>query len=145
VSDLTASTDIVETAHISKDDEKEAPPARFDPAELTHEVAALLSSVLRKAEYECAKRIPQAGGNRWYSEPIRLATYAAGGINCWKESPCKYLFGHAEAGQGRVARQTFRSVFFHRGVGRERINRRLMKMNWTFWRKAEFSASPGSR
>jgi len=64
--------------------------ARFDPAGLTHGVAALLSSILRKAECECA--ILQAGGNRWYSGPIRLATYAAGGINCWKESPCQNVY-----------------------------------------------------
>jgi hypothetical protein len=113
---------------------------------LTHEVAALLSSILRNAEYECAKRIPQAGGNRWYSEPIRLAIYAAGGINCWKESPCQNIYSDMlKRHKGASPVILFDLFFFHRGVGRERINRRLMKMNWTFWRKAEFSASPRSR
>lgn len=61
--------------------------ARFEPAGFTEEAAAVLLSILQNSEYECATRLPQAGGNRWYSEPVRLAKFASGGVNCWKESP----------------------------------------------------------
>lgn len=129
MSDLTASMDPVETASPGRDDEKEAsklPSVRFDPGRLTHEAAAVLSSILGDAEYECAKRIPQAGGNRWYSEPIRLATYAAGGVNCWKESPCQNIYSDMlKRDKGPSPVILFDLFFFHRSVACDRISQAI--------------------
>ena len=126
MSDLTIPTDPVEMAPFTRDGEEGAStlsPARFDPAGFTHEAAALLASILRKSEYECAKRIPQAGGNRWYSEPIRLATYAAGGVNCWKESPCQNVYSDMlKRDKGLSPVILFDLFFFHRSITRNRIS-----------------------
>jgi len=120
-------------------------PARFDPAGLTHEVAALLSSILREAECECAKRIPQSGGNRWYSEPIRLATYAAGTSIAGKSRRASIYSDMLKRDKGASPVILFDLFFSIAALVAKGSARRLMKMNWTFWRKAEFSAFPGSR
>src|SRR5687768_12187550 len=65
---------------------------RFEPEGFTEEAAAVLLSILQNSKYECATRLPQAGGNRWYSEPVRLAKFVGGGVNCWKESPWQGLY-----------------------------------------------------
>jgi SAM-dependent methyltransferase len=95
---------------------------RFEPTRFTREAAAVLSSILHDSQYKSATRLPQAGGNRWYSEPVRLAKFATGGVNCWKESPWQGLYQNLlrwEKGFSPVV--LFDLFFFHKRVSLDRI------------------------
>lgn len=97
---------------------------RFDPAGLTEEAADVLSSILQNSRYECATRLPLSGGNRWYSEPIRLAKFITGGVNCWKESPCQNLYtALLEREKGPAPTMLFDLFFFYRNVALDRISK----------------------
>jgi hypothetical protein len=96
---------------------------RFDPAGFTQEAATILSSILRNAQYECAVRLPQEGGNRWYSEPVRLAKFAAGGVNCWKESPWPSLYATLLRWEkGPSPGVLFDLFFLHQDISPNRVN-----------------------
>src|SRR5690348_4766678 len=88
----SARTEATDTSSIHRNQAARQKAARFEPAAFTPEAAAVLASILHDSQYECATRLPQAGGNRWYSEPVRLAKFVTGGVNCWKESPCQGLY-----------------------------------------------------
>jgi hypothetical protein len=125
VDDLASSMDAVEMTPIGKDDAKEVPPCPFRPCRI--DAWGCRAPFIDPEEGRMRMRQAHSPVRR---ESLVFRTYpsrdlCSRNINCWKESPCKYLFGHAEAGQGRVARHTFRSVFFHRGVGRERISQAI--------------------
>ncbi len=95
---------------------------RFEPAGFTPEAATVLASILHDSRYKCATRLPQAGGNRWYSEPVRLAKFVTGGVNCWKESPWQGLYTNLlkwEKGTSPIV--LFDLFFFHRSVSLDRI------------------------
>lgn len=96
---------------------------RFEPTGFTQEAAAVLLSILRDAQYECAIRLPQGGGNRWYSEPVRLAKFATGGVNCWKESPWPNLYAALlKWERGPSPAILFDLFFLHRDVARNQLN-----------------------
>jgi SAM-dependent methyltransferase len=96
---------------------------RFEPKGFTEEAAAVLLSILQNSKYECATRLPQAGGNRWYSEPVRLAKFVSGGVNCWKESPWQGLYTTLlEQEKGPSPAILFDLFFSHRDVTRDRIS-----------------------
>ena len=84
---------------------------RFEPTGFTEEAAAVLSSILQNSQYECATRLPQAGGNRWYSEPIRLAKFVTGGVNCWKDRPGRISIRLCSTGR-KVPRQQYYLIYF---------------------------------
>lgn len=95
---------------------------RFEPAGFTSEAATVLASILRDSQYKCATRLPQAGGNRWYSEPVRLAKFVTGGVNCWKESPWQSLYTDLlkwEKGISPIV--LFDLFFFHKSVSLDGI------------------------
>jgi len=96
---------------------------RFEPAGFTPQAATVLASILHDSQYKCATRLPQAGGNRWYSEPVRLAKFVTGGVNCWKESPWQSLYTSLlkwEKGTSPIV--LFDLFFFHRSVSLDRIH-----------------------
>jgi SAM-dependent methyltransferase len=96
---------------------------RFEPAGFTQEAATVLLSILRNAQYECVTRLPQGGGNRWYSEPVRLAKFATGGVNCWKESPWPNLYtALLKWERGLSPAILFDLFFLHRDVTPSRVN-----------------------
>jgi methylase of polypeptide subunit release factors len=118
---LTARMDPIETLPTQESVGRKG--ARFEPAGFTEEAAAVLLSILQNSEYECATRLPQAGGNRWYSEPVRLAKFASGGVNCWKESPWQALYtALLEREKGPSPAILFDLLFFHQNVARDRIS-----------------------
>lgn len=101
---------------------QEGKVTRFEPDRFNREAADVLSSILDHSQYHCATRLPQSGGNRWYSEPVRLAKFATGGVNCWKESPWQGLYQNLlkwEKGFSPVA--LFDLFFFHKPVSADRI------------------------
>jgi hypothetical protein len=124
VDDLASSMDAVEMTPIGKDDAKEVPPCPFRPCRI--DAWGCRAPFIDPEEGRM--RMRHSPGRR---EPLVFRTHPSRHL-CRRRHQLlervavpECLFGHAEAGQGRVARHTFRSVFFHRGVGRERISQAI--------------------
>lgn len=97
--------------------------ARFDPSRFTDRAAEVLRAILHRSRYECATRLPQGGGRRWYSEPVRLARFAANGVNCWKESPWPGLYARLlERREGPAPVVLFDLFFRHESVPAARLD-----------------------
>lgn len=119
----SARTEATDTSSMQRNQAARQKAARFEPAAFTPEAAAVLASILHDSQYECATTLPQAGGNRWYSEPVRLAKFVTGGVNCWKESPCQGLYTSLLKWKKGVSPIVlFDLFFFHRSVSLDRAH-----------------------
>jgi methylase of polypeptide subunit release factors len=94
---------------------------RFDPEKLDHEASRALLSLLRNSNYDSITRLPQPDGHRWFTEPLRIAKFVTGGVNCWKQTPYPDFYAALMRWQeGDAAVVLFDLLFLGRQVG-ERV------------------------
>ena len=96
--------------------------SRFEPSNFSEEAAGALWSILRSSEYDCAVSLPGLGGTGWAAEPVRLARFLRGGVNCWRTSPFSAYY-RALLGwrKGPAPLVLFDLFFLHKPVLRRRL------------------------
>ena len=95
---------------------------RFDPTKLSADAARALSSILRSGKYEAVAKLPQPGGRRWFTEPLRLGKFITGGVNCWKQSPWPGVYNRLLRWQnGEAPLMLFDLFFLQRQLARTQL------------------------